>query len=219
MKASIIAALTAALLTCSPIVAHAQSEFIKTNVARMIRRAGVHVNTSFREPTDKDVTKGRTYGVSVGLSPGESNGWRYPFGLTFFSEELHGPNGLPFASLRGRAILAGVGYGWHFGKLSTGASLQAGFVDYHLSGTGDVLGAFNLTSGAVTMNARNSWMVRPQIKAEYFLTRKFTLRVSGDYVRTRPDIIVVTPAGHLGNAWDASNFHANIGIGIYPFHK
>jgi hypothetical protein len=121
--------------------------------------------------------------------------------------------------LRGRAVLAGIGYGWHFGKLSTGASVQAGYVWYHLTAVGDAPGAFNLTGGEVTMDAHNSWMLRPQLKAEYFLTPKFTLRISGDYVHTRPDIVVVTPVGRLANSWDASNYHANIGIGIYPFHK
>lgn len=91
--------------------------------------------------------------------------------------------------------------------------------DYALRPEGDVLNALDLLEGTVTLDVRNSWLLRPQIKAEYFLTRKFTVRVSGDYVLTHPDIIVTTPAGQLANRWDASNFHANIGIGVYPFHK
>lgn len=53
----------------------------KDNTAKMLRKLGVHLNTSFRQPTDGDVSKGRSYGVSVGLSPGQSNGWRYPVSL------------------------------------------------------------------------------------------------------------------------------------------
>ena len=208
----------AGLLTFAP-PAQAQPEFIKDNVAKMIRKIGVHANTSFRAPTDSDVKQGRTYGLSVGVSPGKTNGWRYPVSLSFFSERLNGPSGRQFAKLRGRAILAGIGYGWHFGKLSTGASFQAGYANYRLNPEGDALSAFNLASGDVTMDVNNTWLLRPQLKAEYFLTRKFTVRISGDYVFTRPDVIVTTPSGRASTRWDASNFHANIGIGVYPFHK
>jgi hypothetical protein len=215
----ILCLLTSAILMGTSGVADAQPEFIKDNVKKIIRKTGVHLNTSYREPVDEDVTQGQTFGVSVGLSPGQTNGWRFPFGLSFFSEHLLGSGDREFARLRARALLGGIGYGWHFGKLSTGASLQAGYADYALRGEGDVLSALDLTSGAVTLDAHNSWLVRPQLKAEYFLTRKLTVRVSGDYVLTHPDIIVTTPAGPLANRWDASNFHANIGLGIYPFHK
>lgn len=219
MKASSFAALVAALLSLSPTPGFAQQQFIKDNTAKMIRKLGVHLNTGFRQPTDDDVSKGRSYGVSVGLSPGETNGWRYPVSLNFFGENLHGPTGGQFAALRSRALLAGVGYGWHFGKLSTGAQLQGGFAVNHVSLDGDVLGAFGLTAGDVAVHVHNAFLVKPELKAEYLLTPKFTLRISGDYVFMRPGITVDTPSGVLGNRWDASSYHANIGVGIYPFHK
>src|SRR5262245_30846615 len=40
-----------------------------------------------------------------------------------------------------------------------------------------------------------------------------------DYVRLRPDVTVITPAGTLPNTWDLSNVHANLGVGFYPFRK
>lgn len=218
MKLMTYVTLTVALLA-APSTVQAQQEFIKNNVGRMIRKIGVHANASFRAPTDSKVTTSGTYGLSVGLSPGETNGWRYPVSLAFFSEHLNAPSGREFAVLRGRAVLAGIGYGWHFGKLSTGASMQAGYVDYRVRPEGDVLSAFNLASGTVTMDVGNTWLLRPQIKAEYFLTRKVTVRVSGDYLFSRPDVVVTTPAGREATRWDASNYHANVGIGIYPFHK
>ena len=211
--------LTAIVLAGAPRAAHAQGSFLKDNVTKMLRKTGVHVNTSFRFPTDHDVSDGRSYGLSVGLSPGDSNGWRYPVALGFFNEHLRGESGREFARLRARGILAGVGYGWHFGKLSTGASMQVGYADYALRPEGDMLAALNVPDGAVTLDVRDSWLLRPQLKAEYYLTRKFTLRVSGDYVLTHPDITVTTAAGEVTNRWDASNFHANVGLGVYPFHK
>jgi hypothetical protein len=62
-------------------------------------------------------------------------------------------------------------------------------------------------------------LLRPQVKAEYFITEKFTLRASADYMRLRPDIVATTPTGQIGDRWDASNVHANVGIGFYPFRK
>ena len=219
MRFAALVVFTGTLLTVAPSRAQAQPQFIKDNVAKMVRKVGVHLNTSFRNPVDSDVTKGRTFGVSIGLSPGNTNGWRYPIGLTMFSENLHSPNGQPFAELRSRAIMAGIGYGWHFGRLSTGASLQGGFAVNHAATQGDALSAFGVSEGVVSAHAANSPLLRPQIKAEYFITPKFTFRVSADYMWLRPAITATTPAGVIADRWNPSNFHANIGFGVYPFRK
>jgi hypothetical protein len=218
MKLITMVTLAAALIG-TPSTLQAQPQFIKDNTAKMIRKLGVHLNASVREPTDRDVSKGRTFGMSIGLSPGNTNGWRYPVGVTMFSENLHGPNGASFAVLRSTALMAGIGYGWHFGRLSTGASILGGFSVNRVRPEGDIRGAFDVEIGDVFVHVRNAFLVRPQLKAEYSLTRKLTLRVSGDYVLMHPDIAVETPAGSLSHQWDASNFHANVGIGVYPFHK
>lgn len=219
MKIITIVVLSGAIVTAVPGRAQAQSSFIKDNVAKMIRKIGVHANASFRHPIDDDVTKGTSFGPSIGLSPGQTNGWRYPVGITMFDENLHGPNGRQFALLRSRALMAGIGYGWHFGRLSTGVSLQAGFAVNSARPHGDVPGAFDLPGGTISMHAGNSPLLRPQIKAEYFITPKFTFRVSGDYMLIKPDITVTTPAGTISDRWNASNLHANVGFGFYPFHK
>ena len=219
MKLATLVMLALAGLAAAPDQAQAQPSFIKDNVVKMVRKVGLHGNVSFREPTDPDVTKGTTFGASVGLSPGRTNGWRYPFGLTTFSEYLHGPNGQQFATFRARAIMAGIGYGWHFGRLSTGASVQTGYSFNRARPDGDILGAFGVPSGLVSVEAGNSWLLRPQIKAEYFITPKFTFRISADYMLMRPDIVVTTPTGRITDRWDASNAHANIGFGVYPFRK
>lgn len=219
MKFTTLVMLAGAALAAAPDHAQAQPSFIKDNVAKMVRKVGLHANASFREPTDPDVTKGTTFGASVGLSPGRTNGWRFPVGFTLFSENLHGPNGQQFATFRARAIMAGIGYGWHFGRLSTGASVQTGYSFNRARPDGDILGAFGVPSGLVSIEAGNSWLLRPQIKAEYFITPKFTFRISADYMLMRPDIVVTTPTGRITDRWDASNAHANIGFGVYPFRK
>jgi hypothetical protein len=89
----------AVICVMGPVPVTAQSEFIKDHAREVVRKVGVHLNVSFREPIDPDVTKGQTYGVSIGLSPGRTNGWKYPVGLTMFSEGLHSPNGEQFAEM------------------------------------------------------------------------------------------------------------------------
>lgn len=198
--------------------AHAQT-FLKENVGKMIRKVGVHGNVGFRHPIDSDVTKGRSLGASLGLSPGKTNGFKYPVGLSWYSEGLHAPGGEQFGIFRTISLLAGVGYGWHFGRFSTGVALQGGYSFNHVRPDGDVLRAFGIPEGTVTLDVKNSFVVRPQVTVEYFLTPKFTIRGSGDYVRLQPDISVTTPNQRFDGQWDASSVHANIGVGFYPFRK
>jgi hypothetical protein len=202
-----------------PAPAGAQSQFFKDSVTSTIRKVGVHVNMNFRDPVDPDVTKGRTFGVSIGLSPGRTNGWRYPVGLTMFDEDLHSPSGQEFAALRTTALMAGIGYGWHFGRLSTGATLQTGYAFNHGQANGDIQQAFAVPNGAVSLDVDNSTLLRPQVKAEYFITPKFTLRASADYMMMRPGIAVTTPAERFVDRWNASNVHASVGVGFYPMRK
>jgi hypothetical protein len=219
MKLHRLVLIGAVIFACVPAPVHAQSSFIKENTARLIRKIGIHGNVSYRHPLDHDLSKGWGKGVSVGLSPGRTNGWRYPFALTFFSQDVHSPNGIEFGSVRTRAILGGIGYGWHFGKLSTGIQMQTGYAINHASLLDDIEDAFGVPNGTVAIDAGNSWLLRPEIKAEYFITPKFTVRVSGDYVYMKPTIVVNTPARRFEGQWEESNAHANFGVAFYPFRK
>jgi hypothetical protein len=210
--------IAAILVAMAPRPARAQ-ETMKERATQVIERVGVHLNMSFRDPVDPDVTKGTTFGGSIGLSPGRRNGWRYPIGLTMFSEDLHGPNGETFAAMKTTAIIGGIGYGWHFGRLSTGVSLQGGYAFNHGQAKGDIQRAFDGAIGPVALHVDNSLILRPQVKAEYFMTPKLSLRASADYVLLQPEIAAITPAGQVVNRWRASNAHANVGIGWYPFRK
>ena len=219
MKRRIVLLIITAGMAFAPAAAHAQSSFIKDNVAEIIRKVGVHGNVSFRHPIDEDVTKGISLGGSIGLSPGRTNGWKFPVALTLFRENLHSPNGEEFAEVRTLALVAGIGYGWHFGKLSTGVQLQTGVALNHGRLTGDMPVAFGVPNGSVAIDAHTSALLRPQVKAEYFLTEKFSLRASADYVWLRPDIDVTTPTERFTDRWELSNVHANIGVAFYPFRK
>jgi hypothetical protein len=71
----------------------------------------------------------------------------------------------------------------------------------------------------VTRGIMEAWLVRPEIKAEYFITPKITVRVSGDYVYSKPHIAVTTPNQRFVGEWPGNNLHANFGIAFYPFRQ
>jgi hypothetical protein len=188
------------------------------NILALIRKVGVHGNVSVRHPTDNDVTRGLTFGPSIGLSPGRTNGWKYPVALSMFRQELHSPSAAQFATVRTIALLGGIGYGWHVGELSVGPQVEIGYAFNRSTVEDDAPQAFAVP-GSVAMDVSNTWMVRPEFKAEYLLTPRFSLRASLDYVRLRPDVTVRTSAGAVPNTWDLSNVHANVGFAVYPFRQ
>jgi hypothetical protein len=204
------------LLVTGPPAANAAD--LRDTAITWIRKAGIHGNIGFRHPTDPDVSRGVTVGPSIGLSPGTTNGWKFPVALSMFTEDLHSPAGTQFGSVRTRALLAGIGYGWHFGRLSVGPQIEVGYAFEHASMDDNGAAAFG-SPGAVTVHADNAWILRPEFKVEYFITPKVTFRTSVDYVRLEPDVAVTTPNVVISDQWNLSNVHANIGVGFYPFRK
>lgn len=209
------------VLSCfvAPATAQAQPEFLKDNVTKIVRKLGVHVNMTVREPVDREVSDGIGFGGSLVLGGGRKAGWKYPVALTTFSENLHAPDGGgQFATLKAWAIVGGVGYGWNFGKLSITPAVQAGVAFPSARLDGNAAQSFN-ANGPVSIEVGNALMLKPKVTFEYFLTEKFTVRTSADYVLAHPTITVTTPGGSISNRWDASHFHATVGIGFYPFRK
>jgi hypothetical protein len=218
MKTCYVSALLIIGVLATPAPAQAQPEFLKDNVSKIIRKLGVHVNMSVREPLDGDVTKGTSFNGSIVLGGSRKAGWKYPVALTSFNETLHAPGGAQFATFRSWAIVGGVGYGWNFGKLTISPAVQTGvaFNSGRLDGT--AAQALN-TDGPVSIKVGNSLLLRPKLSIEYFLTPKFTVRTSADYMLLNPSVTVTTPGGSIGDRWNPSNFHASVGIGFYPFRK
>lgn len=208
-------------LALVPSPAAAQAEFLKDNAAKIIKKLGVHASTSFADPLDaKRADKDGSYGFSVGLAPGLKNGWRYPIGIAWFTEELRAPGGASFTELKSRPVVAGIGYGWHFGKLSTAASLQAGWAFNKGKDQGDVGSAFAMPGAATDVSISNALVVRPQVKVEYFVTRKFTVRSALNYIFENPRVTVRSAQGVItSERWNASNVSLSMGVGFYPFRK
>ncbi len=218
MKTYYASALLVLGVVAAPLPAQAQPEFLKDNVTKVVRKLGVHGNISVREPVDGDLTKGMTFGGSVVLGGGRTPGWKYPVGLTSSTMNLHAPGGEQFGELKSMAIVGGVGYNWNFGKFTASAGVQTGYAFNSGKLEGHAARAFG-DNGPVSLEVGNAFLLRPKVSLEYFLTRKFTLRTSGDYVETHPTITVTTPGGVISDRWNGSSFHATVGVGFYPFRK
>ena len=88
------------------------------------------------------MTRGVSFGPSVGLAPGHTERVEVAAALNMFSEEpLHGFNGEQFGTVRPRALVGGDGLGWRLGQLSIGPDFEVGYAFNHSSVTGDA-GAF-----------------------------------------------------------------------------
>lgn len=211
----------ALLIALLPAPAQAQGD-LKDTLTKIVKKVGFHASTSFADPLNtQDADKDGSWGLSVGLAPGKTNGWRYPVGIAWFTEDLRAPgSGEIFAKFRSRPIVGGIGYGWHFGqKFSTGIQLQAGWAFNSVKPEGDASSAFFVPGNPVFIDVGNAPVLRPQAKVEYFLTPKFTLRSSLNYVFTRPRVTVTTPQGVISDHWNASHVSLSVGVGIYPFRK
>jgi hypothetical protein len=218
MRIHIASAILLIGFMAAPAPVQAQQEFIRTNTEKIIRKLGVRANISVRNSADTDVTKPTKPGLAVMLGGGRKEGLKFPVSITSYSENLLGPSGDQFGSLKAYAIMGGVGYGWNVGRLSTGADIQAGVAYNRGRIDGDSALAFR-TDGPVSISVGNSLIARPRLKAEYFITEKFTVKTSADYIWTRPSIAVTTVGGRISDRWDMSHYHLSVGVAFYPFRK
>src|SRR5262245_15761293 len=211
--------LVASCLVAASAAPAAAQDFSKDNMLRMLRKVGVHGNIGVRTPTDKTVTEGLTKGISIGLAPGQHDGWKFPVSLSWYSEDLSGPSGNQFARLSMKGPYAGVGYGWHFGpRFSTTIAMQVG---YSINNVTTVVGdrtAF--TSGnPISVDVSNSFVLRPRWNTEYFLSKKLSFRTSLNYIIANPDVVVITAAGREPGKWRANALNASVGLGFYPLKR
>jgi hypothetical protein len=95
----------------------------------------------------------------------------------------------------------GVGYSFNKVTLNDGVSTAFG------------------VGGPVAVDVSNSWVLRPQVKAEYFLTRKITLRSQLSYSYTDPNVIVRTGAQDFSHEWRPHHVQLNLAVGFFPFRK
>ena len=157
------------------------------------------------------------FGVNVGLVP--KPGLGAMLGLGWYQTDLTfaGVSGdVEVGRIRVRPIMAGIGYTWVKDRLATGVSIGAG-ISFNSIRLNDQYRTFFGPGTEVRVDASNSFVVRPQLRAEYAVARKLGVFSSVGYFFNKFDNVIETPIGRFENEWDASSFNISVGARVYPF--
>jgi hypothetical protein len=211
--------LTATLLVALvPRPAQAQGDFVKGQLTQLIKKAGIYVSTSKKTATDNDVDITNKIGISPGLAGRLRTGKKYPFSISGYSADLE-TNGAGFARFKALQIISGIGYEWApSNKFIYGAQLGVGYSFNKLDMNAAAPEMFN-TAGPVQIDVSNSWVLRPQLKAEYFVVPKVSVRLQGGYLLTNPHVTVQTPTARYERDWRPSNYYVSLAMGFFPLRK
>jgi hypothetical protein len=206
------------LVAVTPLPVQAQGDFIKDKLKELIEKSGVYVSTSTRSAIDNNVRMGQTLGIGYGTAESKRTGWKYPFSFSTYSGDLETSTGDAFGRFRAQQLMIGVGYQWVNGKMVYAAQLGVG-VSFNRATLDDTATSAFRSPGPVSIDVSNSFVVRPQLKAEYFIHHKLSLRAQASYTYTDPNVIVVTATDRLTREWRPHHFQLSAAVGFFPFRK
>jgi hypothetical protein len=208
----------AVVLTLLPSTAQAQGDFVKSKLKELIEKSGIYVSASTRSSIDDEVRMGTTIGVGYGTAGAKRNGVKYPFSYSGYSGDLETHEGTDFGRFKARQLMSGIGYQWVHGKMVYGAQLGLGYSFNDVTLNPGTAAAFGVPE-PVAVSVTNSFVVRPQLKAEYFLHRKLSLRTQVSYTYTDPDVVIHTVTENIGQEWRPHHLQLSFAVGVFPFRK
>ena len=203
-----------------PAPAQAQGDFIKDKLKSLIETAGVYVSLSSRSAIDNDVNMGRTLGIGYGsASRNPRTGKKFPFSFSSYSGDLEtsGEHNR-FGRFSAKQIMSGIGYQWVRGKTIYSTQLGLGYSFNSVTLDPGVAIAFGVPE-PVGVSVSNSFVVRPQAKAEYFIHRKLSVRGQLSYTYTDPDVVITTVNEQLVREWRPHHVQLSIAMGFFPLRK
>lgn len=206
------------LIALVPAPAQAQGEFMKGKMKELIEKSGIYVSAATRTSVDDDVVMGPTFGVGYGTAGAKRNGWKYPFSFSGYRGDLQTTSGAEFGEFKAKQIMSGVGYQWVHGKMVYSAQMGLGYSFNTITLNPAATAAFASTE-AIRYEVSDSFVVRPQVKAEYFVHPKLSLRTQLSYTYTDPDVVVHTATESLGREWRPHHVHLSFAVGVFPFRK
>lgn len=210
----------ALLLALLPSPAQAQNDFIKDRVKTFIEKAGIYVSMSSRSSIDNDVNMGPSLGIGYGsASRNPRTGRKIPFSFSSYSGDLEtADTQAAFGRFKSQQLMSGIGYQWVRGKMIYSTQLGLGFAFNKVTLDPGAPLAFGV-SEPVRVDVSNSFVVRPQAKAEYFLHRKVSVRGTVSYTYTDPDVVISTATQQFTREWRPHHVHASVAMGFFPFRK
>jgi hypothetical protein len=210
----------ALVLLLAPAPAQAQGDFIKDKVKDLIEKSGIYVSMSSKTSIDNDVDMGRSIGIGYGTaSRNPRTGRTIPFSFSSYSGDLEtADTHSRFGRFKSQQLMSGIGYKWVRGKMIYTAQLGLGFAFNKVTLDATAPAAFAANS-PVHVDVSNSFVVRPQAKAEYFLHRKVSVRGQLSYTYTDPDVVITTATQQLAREWRPHHVQLSVAMGFFPFRK
>lgn len=207
------------ILTLLPSPAQAQAE-IKDRLKSLIEKSGIYVSMSTRSSLDNDVSMGPSLGIGYGAaSKNPRDGKKFPFSFSSYSGNLEtGDNNARFGRFKAQQIMSGIGYQWVRGKMIYSTQLGVGYSFNNVTLDPGVAVAFGVPE-PVGVDVSNSWVLRPQAKAEYFIHRKVSLRTQLSYTYTDPEVVIHTVSQDITHEWRPHHVHLSFAVGVFPFRK
>jgi hypothetical protein len=210
--------ITALVIALAPRPAQAQGDFVKSKLKDLIERSGVYVSGSTRSALDSDVRMGTTLGVGYGIAGRQRPGRKIPFSFSGYSGALETNDGSDFGRFSAKQIMSGIGYQWVRGKMVYSTQLGVGYSFNKVTLNPGVAAAFGVPE-PVGVTVSNSFVVRPQAKAEYWIHRKLSVRTQLSYTFTDPDVIIHTPSQDFAREWSPHHYQLSLAVGVFPLRK
>jgi hypothetical protein len=203
-----------------PASAQAQGDYMKDHLKGLIEKSGIYVSMTTRTPIDDDVHMGPSLGIGYGTaSSNQRTGKKYPFSFSSYGGDLETADAHNrFGRFRAHQIMSGIGYQWVHGKMVYSAQLGLGYSFNSVSLDPGVAIAFGVPE-PVGVSVSNSFVVRPQVKAEYFLHRKLSLRTQLGYTYTDPEVVIHTVTEDISHEWRPQHMQLSFALGFFPFRK
>ena len=193
---------------------------MKGKLKSLIEKSGIYVSMSSRSSLDNDIRMGTSLGIGYGtasLLP--RTGRKIPFSFSGYSGDLETTaDNNQFGRFSARQIMSGIGYQWVRGNMIYSTQLGLGYSFNKVTLDPSAPVAFGVAS-PVSVRASNSFVVRPQAKAEYFINRKFSVRSQLSYTYSDPDVVVTTATEQLSREWRPHHVQASVALGFFPFRK
>lgn len=210
----------ALLLALLPAPAQAQGDEIKDKLKDLIEKSGIYVSMSSRSSLDDDVNMGPSLGIGYGTaSTDPRTGKKYPFSLSSYSGNLEtADDDARFGRFKAQQIMSGIGYQWVRGKMIYSAQMGVGYSFNKVTLDPGVAFAFGVPE-PVSVSVSNSWVLRPQAKAEYFIHRKLSVRGQLSYTFTDPEVVIHTVSQDFAHEWRPHHVHLSVALGVFPFRK
>jgi hypothetical protein len=218
MKLRDLSLIGALALTLIPLPAQAQGDVVKSKLKELIEKSGVYASASTRTSVDDDVRMGTSFGIGYGKAGAKRTGIKFPLSLSGYRAGLQTTEGAEFGTVKASQILTGVGYQWVFGKMVYGAQLNVGYSFNKVDVDANAPAVFS-AAPPLRVDVSNSFVVRPLVKAEYFLHHKLSVRTQLSYTYSDPKVTVTTTQGQFSEEWNPHHMRASIALGVFPFRK